>query len=39
LSWVVDHILQEFNTLLLTKFRTYNIYTPPQTQMISQDDI
>jgi hypothetical protein len=24
---VVDHILQEFNTLYLTRFRTYNIAT------------
>ncbi len=27
----VDHILQEFNTLL-TRFRTYKIATPPQTK-------
>jgi hypothetical protein len=32
LSCVVDHILQEFNTLFLTRFRTYNIATPPQTK-------
>ncbi len=32
LSCVVDHILQEFNTLLLTRFRTYKIATPPQTK-------
>jgi hypothetical protein len=31
LNCVVDHILQEFNTLFLTRFRTYNIATPPQT--------
>jgi hypothetical protein len=30
LSCVVDHILQEFNTLFLT--RTYTIATPPQTK-------
>jgi hypothetical protein len=29
LSPVGDHILQEFNTLYLTKFRTYKIATPP----------
>ncbi len=32
LSCVVDHILQEFNTLFLTRFRTYKIATPPQTR-------
>ncbi len=32
LSCVVDHILQEFNTLILTRFRTYKIATPPQTK-------
>jgi hypothetical protein len=32
LSCVVDHILQEFNTLFLTRFRTYKIATPPQTK-------
>ena len=30
LSPVGDHILQEFNTLYLTRFRTYNISRPPQ---------
>jgi hypothetical protein len=30
LSPVKDHILQEFNTLYLTRFRTYKIVTPPQ---------
>jgi hypothetical protein len=35
LSCVVDHILQEFNSLFLTRFRT----TPPQTEMTSKDDI
>ncbi len=28
LSCVVDHILQEFNTLFLTRFRTFKIATP-----------
>ncbi len=32
LSCVVDHILQEFNTLFLTRFRTYKIATPPKTK-------
>ncbi len=32
LSCVVDHILQEFNTLFLTRFRTYKIAAPPQTK-------
>jgi hypothetical protein len=32
LSCVGDHILQEFNTLLLTRFRTYKIATPPHTK-------
>ncbi len=27
-SCVVDHILQEFNTLFLTRFRTYKTATP-----------
>jgi hypothetical protein len=29
LSCVVDHILQGFNTLFLTRFRTYKIATLP----------
>ncbi len=29
-SFVVDHILQEFHTWFLTRFRTYKIATPPQ---------
>jgi hypothetical protein len=29
---VKDHILQEFNTLFLTRFRTYQSATPPQTK-------
>jgi hypothetical protein len=32
LSCVGDHILQEFNTLYLTRFRTYEIVRPPQTK-------
>ncbi len=32
LSPVGDHILQEFNTLNLTRFRTYKIARPPQTK-------
>ncbi len=32
LSCVVDHILQEFNTLFLTRFRTYKIASPLQTK-------
>jgi hypothetical protein len=32
LSPVGDHILQEFNTLYLTRFRTYKIARPPQTK-------
>ncbi len=32
LSCVVDHIMQEFNTLFLTRFRTYKIATPIQTK-------
>ncbi len=32
-SCVVDHILQEFYTLFLTRFRTYKIASPPQTKM------
>jgi hypothetical protein len=39
MSCVVDHILQEFNNLFLTRFRTYKIATPPQTKMTSKDDI
>ncbi len=34
LSCVVGHILQEFNTLFLTRFRTYKINTPPQTKIL-----
>ncbi len=32
LSPVGDHILQEFNTLYLIRFRTYKIARPPQTK-------
>ncbi len=32
LSSVEDHILQEFNTLFLTRFRTYKFALPPQTK-------
>ncbi len=35
----VDHILQEFYTLFLTRFRTYKIASLPQTKMTSKDDI
>jgi hypothetical protein len=30
LSWVGDHNLQEFNTLFMTRFRTYKIATHPK---------
>ncbi len=33
MSCVVDHILLEFNTLFLKRFRTYKIATPPQTKI------
>jgi hypothetical protein len=39
LKCTVDHILQEFFTLFLTKFRTYKIASPPQTKMTSKDDM
>jgi hypothetical protein len=32
LTTVGDHILQELNTLYLTRLRTYKIATPPQTK-------
>jgi hypothetical protein len=32
LSCVGDHIQQEFNTLFLTRIRTYKIARPPQTK-------
>jgi hypothetical protein len=34
---VVDHILQEFNTLFLITFRTYKIATLPQTKITIRD--
>ncbi len=39
LKCTVDHILQEFYTLFLTRFRTYKVASPPQTKMTSKDDI
>ncbi len=39
LKCTVDHILQEFYTLFLTRFRTYKIASPPQTKMTSKDVI
>jgi hypothetical protein len=39
LKRTVDHILQEFYTLFLTRFRTNKIATPPQTKVTSKDDI
>ncbi len=39
LKCTVDHILQKFYTLFLTRFRTYKIALPPQTKMTSKDDI
>jgi hypothetical protein len=39
LKCTVDHILQEFGTLFLTRFRTYKIASPPLTKMTSKDDI
>ncbi len=39
LKCTVDHILQEFYTLFLTRFRTYKITSPPLTKMTSKDDI
>jgi hypothetical protein len=39
LKCTVDHILQEFYTLFLTRFRTQKIAAPPLTQMTSKDDI
>ncbi len=38
LSCVVDHIVQEFNTLFRTRFKIYKIDIPPQTKMASKDD-
>ncbi len=39
LNCAVDHILQEFYSLFLTRFRTYKIATPPKTKMTSKDNI
>ncbi len=39
LKCTVDHILQEFYTLFLTRFKTYKNASPPQTKMTSKDDI
>ncbi len=39
MKWTVDHILQEFYSLFLTRFRTYKIASPPLTKMPSKDDI
>ena len=39
LKCTVDHILQEFYTLFLTRFRTYKIASPPLTKMTGKDDI
>ncbi len=39
LKCTVDHILQEFYTRFLTRFRTYKIASLPQTKMTSKDDI
>jgi len=39
LSCVVDHILLEFNTLFLTRFRTYKIATITPNKKTSKDDI
>jgi hypothetical protein len=39
LSCVVDHILQEVNTLFLTRFRIYKFATPPPNKNTCKDDI
>ncbi len=39
LRCVVDHILHEFNTLFLTRFRTYNIATTTPNKNTRKDDI
>jgi hypothetical protein len=39
LKCTVDHILQEFYTLFLTRFRTYKIASPPLTKMTSKGNI
>jgi hypothetical protein len=37
LSTVGDHILQEFITLYLTRFRTCKIARPPQTETLGRE--
>ncbi len=37
LSPVGDHILQQFKTLYLTRFRTYKIARPPQTITLGEE--
>ncbi len=37
LNCAVDHILQKFYILFLTRFKTYKIASPPQIKMTSQD--
>jgi hypothetical protein len=39
LKCVVDHILQEFNTPFLARFRTYKIASPTPNKVTSKDDI
>jgi hypothetical protein len=39
LKCAVDHILQKFYTLFLTRFRIYKIASPPQTKITSKDDV
>ncbi len=39
LNCAVDHNLQEFYTLFLTRFRTYKIASSTQTKKTSKDDI
>ncbi len=39
LKCTVDHILQEFYTLFLTRFRIYKIASPALTKITSKDDI
>jgi len=37
MSCVGGYILQEFNTLFLTRFRTYKIASPPQTKNLGEE--
>jgi hypothetical protein len=39
MNCTVDHILQEFYTLFVTRFRTCKIASPPQTKVTRKDDI